>query len=472
MITKKRKIFIVTVASIVLALGCIGSIGLAETQSEQWTQWLNKWEFKGLTLRLSTHAGPTSKAYMTLLPEFEKATGAKVIIIEEPWVDLLAKHMVEFSAHTGTFDILTWPYIWAGYYVEGGMVENLNASREFFNDPDLADSTYDMGDFAPATLEVYGRYRVGKWTQTDALWAVPFKFDIYLAIYRKDLFKEAGIIDKKGEAKPPATYEELIQNAKILHQKFPDIIPVVLPLAVDDPICSTWTPLLHSYGGTWFDENQYPVFHKQPGVKAVKIFVELLPYMPSDAAGIDFDKAITPLEQGLAAYGENWNAFLPTLLDPSASKVVDKIGFALTPAGPAGRTQGLGGWVAGISTDSRHKKAGFVLLQYLTGKQKAVEFALAGGSTPRFSVAKNPRVVEKYPFYPLLMEALEDVAPRGYDRSWTEVQRIIGTALSEVLLGADAEIKLAEAAKEVYKAVVRVGYHPEKTGPFPEIPKK
>lgn len=460
--SKKKQMFfsVLSFTMLFLMVGCL-TVG---AESQTWSKWLNKWDFKGITLKISHHTGPTCEAYKTLFSEFEKATGAKVIVIEEPWQDLLARHLAEFSAHTRTFDILTWPYLWMGYYVEGKMAEDLNAPGKFFNDPELADPTYKMDDFPVKVMELYGRYRTGKWKESSGLWAVPWKFDIYIAQYRKDIFARVGLT-------PPATYEELIHDAEIISQEFKDIIPVSFPLAVDDPMVSTLTPLFGSYGGRWLDKNTYPLFHKEAGIEAAKILKRLLPYMPSDAPTLDFDKAIVPMEQGRVAYAENWNAYLPVLLNPSTSKIADVVGFTLTPGGPAGRVQGLGGWNAGISTDSRHKEAAFVLLQYLTGKEKAVEFALVGGSSPRFSVLGNPKVVKKYPYYPLLSEALHNCAGRGFDRAWSEVQRIIGTAYSEILLGAPPEKRLAEAAKRVYSAEIRTGYHPERTGPMPVVPK-
>ena len=134
---------------------------------------------------------------------------------------------------------------------------------------------------------------------------------------------------------------------------------------------------------------------------------------------------------------------------------------------PAGRPQGLGGWQMGISKDSKNKEAAFQLLQFLSGKPKGVELALAGGSVARYSVAKDQRVIDKYPFYPFLIEAMANVAARGMDRAWTDVQRIIGVGLNEILLGADVEKTLKDTAGKAFDAAQQTGYTPEKTGPRP-----
>jgi multiple sugar transport system substrate-binding protein len=189
--------------------------------------------------------------------------------------------------------------------------------------------------------------------------------------------------------------------------------------------------------------------------------------MPSDVLGMDYDAVNAQVQQGLTAYAWNWNAYLPAVLDPEKSTVSDKIGFSLTPAGPNGQPQGLGGWTMGISSQSAQKEAAFQLLQFLSGKNRGPALALAGGSVARYSVAEDPAVSQAFPYYPLLLEAMGNVAVRGSDRSWAEAQRTIGVGLSEILLGEDAQAGLVDTAGEVYDQEQKAGYTPEATGPRP-----
>jgi ABC-type glycerol-3-phosphate transport system substrate-binding protein len=341
------------------------------------------------------------------------------------------------------------------------MVENLST---WFAKKNLVDPKYGMDDFIPAILDVYGHYKTGFFKDPNVLWSVPYKFDIYLAQYRTDLFKKAGI------AKPPETWDELLADAKKL-SKLPGITPVVFPLAVDDPMAATFLPLLASFGGDipmpWYDKNLYPKFQGQPGIKAIKYLKELMPYMPKDVLNFDYDKVNTYMAQGLAAYALNWNAYLPVLVDPEKSKIKDVVAFDLSPGGPNGRPQGLGGWQMGVSKYSKNKEAAFQLLEYLSSQEQAVKLALSGGSVARYSVAKNPEVIAKYPFYPLLIKAMSNVAARGADRGWTDVQHIVAIGLSEVLMGAPVEEKMKDTAGKVFDAGMFVGYTPDKTGPRP-----
>ena len=430
------------------------------------SDWLRRWD--GVKLTLSSHTGPTTDAVKAISAKFAELTGAEVEVIDESWTDLLSKHLADAAAGGGTYDILTWPYIWTGHYVEGGLVEDLNG---WFAMADLADPRFDIDDIPEAVLEVYGRYRGSASPNPDGLWSVPYKFDVYLAQYRTDLYEQAGIVDADGKAKPPETWAELLDNAKVLKEKFPDMQPVVFPLAVDDPMVATFLPMIAAYGGTipipWYDGNLYPEFQNAPGQEAIAILQELTEYMPADVLDMDYDRVNAHMAQGLAAYGLNWNAYLPVLLDPGSSQIHASVAFDGTPGGPAGRFSGLGGWQMGVSSQSTNKEAAFQLLAWIAGRERGVDLALAGGSVARHSVANDPKVVEAFPYYPLLMDVLKGYAARGMDRSWAELQRTIGVGLNKILLGQDAMEGLNETAGQAFDQAERAGYSPSTTAARP-----
>jgi multiple sugar transport system substrate-binding protein len=435
----------------------------APTVISQTGGWLRKWD--GVTINLSTWEGPPTVAYKILADKFSELTGAKVNLVFEGWADLLGKHMAEAAAHTGTFDLLTWPYIWNGHYVEGKVVEDLNP---WFENKELVDPNYHMEDWVEAVLNGYGRY----FTDPKALWAVPFIFDVWLATFRKDKFKEAGIVDAQGNAKAPETWDELKDVAGRLKKKFPDESPLIIPLAVDDSMVSTFLPTWCSYGGSvpnpWFDENLYPRIHEETAIQAINVIKDMLPYMPIDATSVDQDPQFAMLQQGLVTYGNNYSSYYAGVVDPAKSKIADVIGFALTPGGPSGRYQGLGGWQVGLASDSKNKEAAFQLLQFLTNYDNAIELALAGGAVARKIVVTDERVVKAFPFYPIAMEALGQSCIRGSDRSWSAVQLLAATGLSKILTGEDPKKTLYETSDQIFNEVQKAGYHPEKTGPAPQ----
>ena len=413
--------------------------------------------YKGITLVLSSHRGPSTDAYETLIPEFEKKYGAKVHFEIGPYRSLRAKHFTEAAAHTGAFDVISFPHVELGAYVQGGVIENLTP---YLENPKLADPGYDIEDFVPFVLDAYGLYKVdGK----DGRYALPYKFDIFIAMYRKDIFSKYNIPSPGS-----LTYDELFKAAEKMAGEIKNgVYPVVLPLKSPIAAFTPWSSILISNGGDFFDENKYPLFQKAEGVDALNYIKSLLPYMPSDIPSYDFDVANSFFAEGKAAYSLNWHAYFPVVLDPAKSKVVDKVGFDLSPMGATRQAQQLGGWAVGISPDSKHKEAAFRLIQFLTSKQNAVKFALNGGSTPRKSVSTDPTVLEKIPYYPLLIKALELAFRKPNDPSWPACQDFMGIAIGNALTGKDAKEELNMAAQKAYREVEKFGYSPGKTGQIP-----
>ena len=424
--------------------------------------WLRKWD--GVSLVLSTHQGPNTDAYKEMGKEFERITGAKVTVLDESWTDLLSKHLASSAAHDGAYDLVTFFYGWFGHYVEGGLLQDLN---KWFARTGLADPAYAMEDFIPAVLEVYGRYKAGFFKDPNALWAVPFKFDVYTAQYRADLFERPASWPAGKE--PPATWDELVADAKVLAKKYPDITPVVMPLAVDDPMVSTYLPIICSYGAKkpnpWYDANLYPEFQKEPGVKAIRA-----------AEGADAvhagGRAQLRLRQGEHADGPGEGGLrtelerLPTRA-AGPVQVEDRRDACASTTPPAGSEGGRRVWAAGRSAcraTRRTRRRPSSCCSSSPAGRTAVSLAMKGGSVARFSAVNDPQVVAKFPYYPLLVEGAKDAVARGSDRSWTEIQRILGVELNKILLGAEEKKGLEETARKVFDAAQQAGYNPEKIG--------
>ena len=71
---------------------------------------------------------------------------------------------------------------------------------------------------------------VGSNVWDGKLYILPISSRVYGLAYNKDLFKAAGIVDDKGEAKPPETIDEMVKDAKILTDKAKQQYGIILPL--------------------------------------------------------------------------------------------------------------------------------------------------------------------------------------------------------------------------------------------------
>src|SRR5262249_3546387 len=144
---------------------------------------------QGKTLTLSMLAGYKEDVLRANLPEFEKKTGVKVVVDAAPFGDLYKKQLLSLSTG-GRYDVLFMDEPW------------IPPLSEFLLPLNERMKTPDSADFIPTTVSS------GAFQGTQ--YAVPVDPNVQLLVYRKDLFEQKGL-------KPPATWDELLADAKALH---------------------------------------------------------------------------------------------------------------------------------------------------------------------------------------------------------------------------------------------------------------
>ena len=151
---------------------------------------------------------------------------------------------------------------------EGNLKEQIDLALTTEQAPDLfitsgIDKYSINGDIAaiedmPGGEEFLKRYEGSlipeKHTYRDKTYCLPFSTNTYGLIYNKDMFKKAGIVDKKGNAKPPETYDELRKAAKKLTNKSKKEFGIILPLKWSSWIYQELSPTtMGSYGRGYYN---------------------------------------------------------------------------------------------------------------------------------------------------------------------------------------------------------------------------
>src|SRR5262245_9205491 len=144
---------------------------------------------QGKTITLSMLAGYKEDVLRANLPEFEEKTGIKVVVDAAPFGDLYKKQLLSLSTG-GRYDVLFMDEPW------------IPPLSEFLLPLNERIKTLDVADFVPTTVAS------GAFQGTQ--YAVPVDPNVQLLVYRKDLFEQKGL-------KPPATWDELLADAKALH---------------------------------------------------------------------------------------------------------------------------------------------------------------------------------------------------------------------------------------------------------------
>lgn len=362
-------------------------------------------EFAGKKITVVTLEGAQSQGVEAVVPLFEKATGAKVEVVKYPWGSLLEKVMMDFSTGMGTFDIVVMTANQIGAYAEANFIQPI---EKYVNDPAIADRNLNLKDFSPALLDI------AKWK--GRLYGLPFKPDMQLLFYRKDLFESPQVQKQYQEfsgkkLSVPGTTTEFLDVARFFTKKYNPKSPTQYGTAVmakkGNQTTFFWTPRLFALGGSFFTKDMRPAFDNAAGVDALQYMLEVLKYSPPESSGYDFPEANAAYLNGDIAMLEQWIEFAASVEDPKKSKVVGKQGYTI-PVGvmKGGKvSQGSNGssWNSFVTTTTKEPILAYKFAEFLTMPEAEMVKLPRGVMPVRNSTLS--RLQAQYPFFDALKKS-------------------------------------------------------------------
>jgi multiple sugar transport system substrate-binding protein len=154
-------------------------------------------EYDGVTINILTRpgyviAGPLKERGV----DFEKMTGAKIVVNEVPFAEIFPKVQNDWTTGTNSIDAAVFAAGWGVELDAAGLLEDL--------DPYIAkDSKIDVNDIAPYFrdfgMKIGGKFKL---VQIDG--------DFQMVYYRKDVLEKANL-------QPPKTWEDYLAVAKAIH---------------------------------------------------------------------------------------------------------------------------------------------------------------------------------------------------------------------------------------------------------------
>ena len=280
--------------------------------------------FSGTTIRVVTFTGPQiAEPLQRRAPDFEKATGAKVQVITVPFSDLYQKILTDFATKTNSYDAMVFDPQWMGDYVPPGYLEDLT-------DRVQKDSSLQWNDIAPFFRDFSATFK-GK------VYTVPLDGDFQMVYYRKDLLQKDGL-------QPPATWDDYISIAK--HFQGKDLNgdgknDYGSCLAMKRSAQSYWAWIsiaaayLQSKGtkqGAFFNtDNMQPLTNNPGAAAALDVYKQLSKIGPPDQLNNDVGDSRGLFVTGRCALSLDWGDIGTLAIDPTQSKVQDKVGAVILP---------------------------------------------------------------------------------------------------------------------------------------------
>lgn len=410
-------------------------------------------KFAGQKVVMSIPAHPHYDAMLKVLPEFTKETGIKVETDRLAIGRMKEKQLLEMAKPQGDYDLCSYVVMWKGEYVAKDLILPL---EPFFKNPALADPQYDLKDLIPIYLENLGMvggpkgYLAGPGAQ---LYGLPYGAETSVLAYRRDIFA-------KHDLKPPTNYTEFRALLRTIKDKA-GIGALTSRGQAGHQAVHAWLLHLNPLGGSVFDEKWKPRFQDDIGVQALKFLQEVVATGPAGIPAYGQGESNTAFLQGQAAMYLDSTSLAGLVNDPTKSRVVGNVSWALHPMGKRRASQS-GGLGLAIAKNAKNPQAAFLLMQWLTSKAQDKAVTALGGAPVRNSTLADADLVRKYPEFITFKEALQYSNPdwRPIIPVWDKINvQALGVGISEALTGKKtAEAALNDMVPQVTQIMREAGY--------------
>jgi multiple sugar transport system substrate-binding protein len=412
----------------------------------------------GGTIRILAIGDPAFQAMQKIHAELEMEAGGK---IELRVVDFDALHqqaLLNFQNKVSSYDIIA---------VEASQYGEYKTALTDLA-PMIQKSGMDGSDFQQSAW--LGTQFDGKQL------GVPIQPHSEILAYRKDLFDEAGL-------QPPKTTDELLADAKKLHNSKPGLSGICWNGERGTPLGQTFIFSMGDYhqppinlakddGG--FDihnikpTNMKPMVDSPAGHSAANFIKELTQYSPPGILNMAWDERNRVFNDGGCAMLYVWSALTAQWDLDSNSKIHGKVGYVPKPPGPGfPPASSLGGWFLSIPANIEQDRVpvAWKTIEWLTSKKVLMELTEHGDCVaPRHSMATDPALIARCPVVP----AMDAFSKAGVFNGWerppvAELQQIVdtvGTQMHEMTSGKiTPEQAVASSQKALDQLMRQAGYY-------------
>ncbi len=284
--------------------------------------------------------------------------------------------------------------------------------------------------------------------------AIPYEHRVFVLWYRKDLLAAAGL-------EVPKTVDELIQAGKALNRGNTQGMVVGLSRASQASALAEWFyPMLWAGGGDLVDANGEPTFHREPGVRAVRVLAELVrkEAMPQAVVAYTYEEVFQGVKAGTIAMTALGSHRVVTARE--AGNLGDRLQTAWLPGYTADKPAPahVMGWNLIIGKDSKQKEAAWKFIEHMTSREAQIITARTTGEMPtRKSAFTDPwfrsEQASELMFWKDYMEK-HGRMPR-YPEKYVELSQLVADAVQEVVIRNVPPQEALNKAAERYKALAR-----------------
>ena len=341
-----------------------------------------------------------------MVPEFNKHyPNVKVTIDGVPYVELLAKSMLDATGPSPTYDIIIADDPWVPQLAAVGALLDLRSDEV----TGWTAGDFEWDDFNAAPLAA------SEWDGVQ--YGVPVRSNMLMMFTNKSLYEKAGV----PAPTPQLTWDEFLEQAPKLVQDTNGDGKVdawaIDTYFVREPLTPTiWQTIMNSNGGSLLDESGKPAFNDEIGVAALETHKKLLEFAPTGAISHGFSESLQAFRQGLVATHFNWGSvYKGSAIDAATTTLTpEQVGIQVLPVGSSGPGAHRGIWSGAVSAKSENKEAAWALLQWLSSKEGETWHSANLGVFParKSTLAATPSEPWLVPVFDALQQAY-DAAEQG-----------------------------------------------------------
>ena len=315
-------------------------------------------------------AGYSEDDVLAMTQAFTESTGIKVNPTFVAYEELAPKILT--SAASGGYDVILGDCIWPAQFAKAGLVLDVTDRV----------SALDLDDIYQGALDAT-RYE-GKY------YGMPWLNDVKYMFVNMEILKQAGIEEA------PATWDELIADAKLCKEQGICEFPIVACYAQAECLICDYTCIAGSFGGAFVDENNMPTLDKEENIAALDFMAQTLKDGLCNPKSLEMieDDVLSTFAAGNAVFAINWTYQYACMNDESQSTVVGQ--GAITPIPGTDKRESAtvnGGMPLMITAGCKHPDEAWQYMLFLASKEMQAKYC--ANALPIWkSLYTDPQVIE------------------------------------------------------------------------------
>ncbi|MCF2971805.1 substrate-binding domain-containing protein [Synechococcus sp. Nb3U1] len=383
------------------------------------------------TLNLFTVSDRFGTALQQIVPQFEAASGIRIVITINGYPELYQRAISDFIGGTAQADLYAVDIVWTGEWAENNYLVDLTDRLEE-NRAALA-----LDDILPVM------WKLGEWQGRQHA----FPLAGYAGMLNYNRSALAGV----GYPEGPKTLTELREAAEALTAG--DVYGIAINGARGAAVAQDWMYYMLAHGGSLLDENGQPSVDSATNIAALEYFRDLFSFTPPGAISYAWPEREQAFNEGRAMMQMAWSTGLRDKLNPETSRIAGELGITglpladgVTPKYP------FGGWGLGINCNSPNIEPAWEFIRWLAQPEMQKEFVRLGSEPIRRSTLTDPDLLAEFPYFAEVLPSLEqgdgDFRPRV--PQYARLQDALGLVVNQVITDQlDPDVALQQVQAEM-----------------------